>query len=135
MFSSWVFLVSRTRDDGVIPAGLLMALVVAYIAKAFIKIKRRAYSFSNYQFIVLPGGRIYCDNGAEGKDLCVRCRPCDHGHQPTALGTSSFGPSKRMKEVEDNYARSPSSRIAKAIRAAKEAGLLENSYAGILGKI
>jgi ferrous iron transport protein B len=49
---------------------------------------------------------------------------------------SSFGPSKKMKEVETNYAQQLAlhPEQEKQLAKQKKTGLLENSYAGILGK-
>ena len=47
-----------------------------------------------------------------------------------------FGPSKKMKKVEDHYAQQVAlhPELQKQFAQQKKTGLLENSYAGILGK-
>jgi ferrous iron transport protein B len=117
--------------------GLFMALIVSYIAKWFIKIKERSF------FILeLPTYRApRLKNVGQAMVNKARIFILDAGKIIMVIslilwGLSSFGPAKRMADVEKNYEQAkvmkikPEDQIEIDYNAAK----LENSYAGILGK-
>jgi ferrous iron transport protein B len=117
--------------------GLIMALIVSYVAKWFIKIKEKSFfilelptyrspRWSNVVPTMISKARIFVTDA--GKVIMLISL--------VLWALSSFGPEKRMKNVYDKYALLKSqpgadtSTIDKQWKAAK----LENSYAGIMGK-
>jgi ferrous iron transport protein B len=117
--------------------GLLMALVVSYVAKAFIRIKEksifilelpvyRSPRWKNIAMTMVQKAKIFVFDA--GKVIMVISL--------LLWALSSFGPSKKMKEVETNYAQQLAlhPEQEKQLAQQKKTGLLENSYAGILGK-
>ena len=117
--------------------GLVMALLVSFIAKWFINIKERSF------FILeLPTYRSpRLKNVAQTMVNKARIFVMEAGKIIMIIslilwGLSSFGPSKRMQAVEAKYAqeRSAATMPEEAIEAAYTSAKLENSYAGIIGK-
>jgi ferrous iron transport protein B len=116
--------------------GLVMALLVSYIAKWFIHIKERSFfilelpsyrspRWNNILHTMVNKAKIFVTDA--GKIIMIISL--------ILWALSSFGPSKKMNEIESNYA------LAKGKNAVDEKGeqayataKLENSYAGILGK-
>ena len=117
--------------------GLLMALVVAFVARWFIKIKERSF------FILeLPTYRSpRWGNVAQTMINKAKIFVFDAGKVIMIISLilwamSSFGPGKRMKEVSYRYEQLKQQPNANAAQLDKEfaTARLENSYAGILGK-
>jgi len=117
--------------------GLVMALIVSYVAKWFIKIKEKSFfilelptyrspRWKNVVHTMISKARIFVTDA--GKVIMVISL--------ILWALSSFGPGRSMKKVTDHYKelKSQSINIAqldKEFHTAK----LENSYAGRLGKI
>jgi len=117
--------------------GLLMALVVAFIARWFITIKERSF------FILeLPTYRSpRWGNVAQTMINKAKIFVFDAGKVIMIISLilwamSSFGPGNRMKEVTRHYEQLRQRPNANTEELDKEFGAvkLENSYAGILGK-
>jgi ferrous iron transport protein B len=117
--------------------GLVMAMLVSYIAKWFIKIKERSF------FILeLPTYRSpRLKNVGQAMVNKARIFVMDAGKIIMVIslilwGLSSFGPKQRMATVSTKYetliAQNPS--IKDSLQTEWNAEKLENSYAGILGK-
>ena len=117
--------------------GLGVALLVSYIAKAFIKIKEksifilelpvyRSPRWKNIAVTMVQKAKIFVFDA--GKVIMIISL--------LLWALSSFGPSKKMREVEKVY----SEKIAlhpereRQLLQEKKTAELENSYAGILGK-
>ena len=117
--------------------GLVMALIVSYIAKWFINIKEKSFfilelptyrapRWNNVLHTMVNKAKIFVTDA--GKVIMVISL--------ILWALSSFGPSGRMHEVEQQYAaakkenRKPAEQIEVEYGNAK----LENSFAGILGK-
>jgi ferrous iron transport protein B len=117
--------------------GLLTGLLVAYIAKWWIKSKERSFfilelptyrspRWNNVVHTMIQKAKIFVTDA--GKVIMIISL--------VLWGLSSFGPSKRMAAVEQKYKQEQianlqsSEQINKNYQAAK----LENSYAGIVGK-
>lgn len=117
--------------------GLLMALVVSYIAKWFIKIREKSFfilelpayrspRWKNVITTMIGKARIFIFDA--GKVIMIISL--------VLWALSSFGPGNSMQKITEQYAviRSESgtdaARVEKDFRTAK----LEGSYAGILGK-
>jgi ferrous iron transport protein B len=117
--------------------GLVMALIVSYIAKWFIKIKERSFfilelptyrspRWNNIVRTMISKARIFVTDA--GKVIMIISL--------VLWGLSSFGPGKRMDTVRAHYEaaiKQPGADLAKA-STIYHTEKLENSYAGILGK-
>jgi ferrous iron transport protein B len=117
--------------------GLVMALIVAYVAKWFIKIKEKSFfilelptyrspRWNNVIHTMISKAKIFVTDA--GKVIMIISL--------VLWALSSFGPEKRMKNIAENFVQLKSqpgadtSLLGKQFKAAK----LENSYAGIMGK-
>jgi ferrous iron transport protein B len=117
--------------------GLVMALIVSYVAKWFIKINEKSFfilelpsyrspRWRNVMTTMISKARIFVFDA--GKVIMIISL--------VLWGLSSFGPGKSMQKIADQYALlrtepgANSKQIEKEFRTAK----LESSYAGILGK-
>jgi ferrous iron transport protein B len=116
--------------------GLLMALLVSYIAKWFIKSRERSFfilelptyrspRLKNVGQTMVNKAKIFVTDA--GKIIMVISL--------ILWGLSNFGPAKRMAEVERNYqaALAAHAKPAVDIEVDHNAARLENSFAGILG--
>lgn len=117
--------------------GLIMALIVAYVAKWFIRIREKSYfilelptyrapKWSNVLRTMISKARIFVTDA--GKVIMVISL--------VLWALSSFGPSGRMDAVKarhDQLLSQPGADSA-AISQSFKAEKLENSYAGIMGK-
>lgn len=117
--------------------GLVMALIVSYVAKWFIKIQEKSFfilelptyrspRWKNVIQTMISKARIFVTDA--GKIIMIISL--------ILWGLSSFGPSKRMHAVEQQYTvdkAKPGANIS-AVTKEYHAARLENSYAGILGK-
>ena len=117
--------------------GLLMALVVASIARWFIKIKERSFfilelptyrspRWGNVVQTMINKAKIFVFDA--GKVIMIISL--------ILWAMSSFGPGNRMKDVTLHYEQLKQEPGADAVQLDKEfqSAKLENSYAGILGK-
>lgn len=117
--------------------GLLMALVVASIARWFIKIKERSFfilelptyrspRWGNVAQTMINKAKIFLFDA--GKVIMIISL--------ILWALSSFGPGNRMKDVTQHYEQLKQQPNADIVQLNKEYGAvkLENSYAGILGK-
>ena len=117
--------------------GLVMALIVSYVAKWFIKIKEKSFfilelptyrspRWNNVLPTMISKARIFVFDA--GKVIMVISL--------VLWALCSFGPGKRMQEIRERYEyvkSLPETEQDVANKVFKSA-LLENSYAGILGK-
>jgi ferrous iron transport protein B len=117
--------------------GLIMALVVSYIAKWFIRIKEKSFfilelptyrspRWSNILRTMVSKARIFVMDA--GKVIMIISL--------VLWALSSFGPGHRMEKVKAEYelAVAQPGADAKAAETVYHTAKLENSYAGILGK-
>jgi ferrous iron transport protein B len=117
--------------------GLLMALLVSYIAKWFIHIREKSFfilelptyrspRWSNIVQTMISKARIFVTDA--GKIIMIISL--------LLWFLSSFGPAKRMDAVEAVYAKEKreARRPLAEIETDYRAGKLESSYAGILGR-
>ncbi len=117
--------------------GLVMALIVSYIAKWFIKINEKSFfilelptyrspRWANVLPTMISKARIFVMDA--GKVIMIISL--------VLWALCSFGPGNRMQQISQRYEQAlslpgaDSSRLGKDYKTAK----LENSYAGILGK-
>lgn len=117
--------------------GLVMALIVSYVAKWFIKIKEKSFfilelptyrspRWKNVFPTMISKARIFVTDA--GRVIMVISL--------ILWALSSFGPGKRMQKVTEHYEQLKSQPDADTVGLNKEfqTAKLENSYAGILGK-
>jgi len=117
--------------------GVVMALVVSYVAKWFIKIQERSFfilelptyrspRWNNIVQTMINKAKIFVADA--GKVIMVISL--------ILWALSSFGPSKRMEEAAQRYEKQLKQPGADSVAAKEQwqTAKLENSYAGILGK-
>ena len=117
--------------------GLVMALLVSYIAKFFIKIKEKSFFILELPSYRSPRWKNITQTMVNKAKVFV----FDAGKIIMVIslilwGLSSFGPGDRMKEVTQQYEQLKSQAGANVLELEREehAARLGNSYAGILGK-
>jgi ferrous iron transport protein B len=117
--------------------GLVMALIVSYVAKWFIKIKEKSFfilelptyrspRWNNVVQTMISKAKIFVTDA--GKVIMIISL--------ILWALSSFGPEKRMNRVRDQFAELKAQPSADTASLEKEfkAAKLENSWAGIMGK-
>jgi ferrous iron transport protein B len=122
---------------GLYMLGLVMAMIVSYVAKWFINLKEKSFfilelpiyrapRWNNVVVTMINKAKIFVMDA--GKVIIVISL--------ILWGLSSFGPGDRMKQVTARYEQQVRKNPGRAAELDKErqAGLLENSYAGLLGK-
>lgn len=122
---------------GLYMLGLVMAMIVSYVAKWFIRLKEKSFFILELPVYRAPRWNNVVVTMINNAKIFVR----DAGKVIIVISLilwalSSFGPAGRMKKVTDDYARQIQQNPAQAtdLNKQKRAALLENSYAGMLGK-
>jgi ferrous iron transport protein B len=117
--------------------GVVMALIVSYVAKWFIKIKEKSFFILELPVYRSPRWK----NVARTMWTKARVFVTDAGKVIMVISLilwalSSFGPTRKMDQAKAEYAAAISNPGGNKDLAEKEfnAKKLENSYAGILGK-
>ena len=117
--------------------GLLTGLLVAYIAKWWIKSKERSFFILELPTYRSPRWNNVINTMIQKAKIFVT----DAGKVIMIIslilwGLSSFGPSNRMAAVEQQYKREQVANVQSTEQINKnyQAAKLENSYAGIVGK-
>jgi ferrous iron transport protein B len=117
--------------------GLVMALLVSWIAKFFIKIKEKSFFILELPSYRSPRWKNITQTMVNKAKVFV----FDAGKIIMVIslilwGLSSFGPGDRMKKVTQQYEQLKSQAGANVLELEREehAARLGNSYAGILGK-
>ena len=122
---------------GLYMLGLVMAMVVSYVAKWFIKIKEKSFFILELPIYRAPRwNNVLVTMVNKAKIFVVDAGKVIIVISLILWALSSYGPGARMQGVRDNYARQALQNPARAadLNKEKQAALLENSYAGILGK-
>ena len=122
---------------GLYMLGLVMAMVVSYVAKWFIKIKEKSFFILELPIYRAPRwNNVLVTMVNKAKIFVVDAGKVIIVISLILWGLSTYGPGARMQDVKDKYARQALQDPAHAVDLNKEkqAALLENSYAGILGK-
>jgi ferrous iron transport protein B len=117
--------------------GLIMALIVSFIAKSFIRLKEKSFfilelpvyrtpRWTNVAYTMVEKAKIFVSDA--GKIIMLISL--------MLWGLSTFGPPKRMEAVNIKYARlkTEQPQFSKEIDKQHRAEHLQNSFAGILGK-
>jgi ferrous iron transport protein B len=117
--------------------GVVMALAVAFIAKWFIKIQEKSYFILELPIYRAPRWRNIITTMVNKAKIFV----WDAGKIIMVISLilwalSSYGPGKKMTEVATYYEKQIQQEPTKSavLTRQKHTALLENSYAGILGK-
>lgn len=118
--------------------GVVMALLVSYIMKWFIQIKEKSFFILELPAYRSPRWKNVAFTMTEKAKLFIR----DAGKIIMIISLilwalSSYGPSGRMQQVAQQHEelKTLQPQNAAALEKQKNAVLLENSYAGILGKL
>ncbi|HWK02212.1 MAG TPA: ferrous iron transport protein B [Puia sp.] len=122
---------------GLYMLGLVMAMIVSYVAKWFINLKEKSFfilelpiyrapRWNNVVVTMINKAKIFVVDA--GKVILVISL--------ILWALSSFGPGDRMKQATTRYEQQLRQNPGQAVELDKEhqAALLENSYAGLLGK-
>jgi ferrous iron transport protein B len=122
---------------GLYMLGLVMALVVSYVAKWFINLKEKSFFILELPVYRAPRWNNVVVTMINKAKIFVR----DAGKVIIVISMilwalSAFGPPTRMERVREEYARQVRQNPGQAaeLNKAKQAALLENSYAGVLGR-
>ena len=117
--------------------GLVMALIVSYVAKWFIKIKEKSFFILELPTYRSPRwGNVFQTMVNKAKIFVFDAGKIIMIISLILWAMSSFGPGNRMKEVAVQYEQLKQQPGADSVQLSREfhAARLENSYAGILGK-
>jgi len=122
---------------GMYMAGVVLALVVSYIANLFIKIKEKSFFILELPMYRSPRwGNLLPTMLGKAKIFVLDAGKVIMIISLVLWGLSSYGPGARMQTIEKNYQSAvavpgaDSTQLKKEFHAAK----LENSYAGLIGK-
>lgn len=117
--------------------GLVMALVVSYVAKWFIRIKERSFFILELPTYRSPRwNNVAQTMVSKAKIFVVEAGKVIMVISLILWGLSSFGPKKRMEKINQEYAQQlavPGADV-EAVEHAYSTAKLENSYAGLMGK-
>jgi ferrous iron transport protein B len=110
--------------------GVVAALIVSYVAKKFIHSTEKSFFILELPVYRAPRWNNVAITMVSKAKIFVR----DAGKVIIVIsmilwGLSTYGPKERMRAVAEKYANAPASEMK-----SKNAALLENSYAGILGR-
>ena len=117
--------------------GLVMALLISYIAKAFIKIKEKSFFILELPTYRAPRwNNVVQTMVSKAKIFVLEAGKVIMVISLILWALSSFGPGNRMAEVEKKYEQAKVEGLKSAEEIESEYGTarLENSYAGIIGK-
>lgn len=117
--------------------GLVVALLVAYIAKWFIHIREKSFFILELPIYRAPRwNNVLHTMGSKARIFVTDAGKIIMVISLVLWALSSFGPGKRMAEVEARYAQAKmeSLKPAALIETEYSTAKLENSYAGLLGK-
>ena len=117
--------------------GLIMALLVAYVARWFIKIKEKSFFILELPTYRSPRwGNVLQTMVNKAKIFVFDAGKVIMIISLILWAMSSFGPGNRMRNLENNYAELKEKPNANVEQLDKEfqSAKLENSFAGILGR-
>lgn len=117
--------------------GLVMALIVSYVAKWFIRLQEKSFFILELPIYRAPRWKNVIVTMINKAKIFVM----DAGKVIMVISLilwalSSYGPKGRQKGVTEQYRRETALHPGQAaeLKKQKQAALLENSYAGLLGK-
>jgi ferrous iron transport protein B len=117
--------------------GVVIALLVAYIARNFIKIKEKSYFILELPMYRSPRWKnIFVTMIEKAKIFVFEAGKVIMVISLILWALSTYGPKKKMDAVHQQYAAMAAQdpQNAELIEKEKGTALLENSYAGIMGK-
>ena len=117
--------------------GIVMALFVAWVARWFINIKEKSYFILELPMYRSPRWKnIFVTMIEKAKIFVVEAGKVIMVISLILWALSSYGPSERMNAVNEKYEQLAQNNAGDADLIDKQKGteLLENSYAGIMGK-
>lgn len=117
--------------------GLVMALLISYIAKFFIKIKEKSFFILELPTYRAPRwNNVIQTMVSKAKIFVLEAGKVIMVISLVLWALSSFGPGNRMAEVEKRYEQAKVENVKSSEQIENEYGTakLENSYAGIIGK-
>ncbi len=122
---------------GLYLVGIFLALIVSYVAKWFIKISEKSFfilelpiyrtpRWKNVAVTMVNKAKIFVTDA--GKIIMIISL--------VLWALSTYGPAKRMRDVQEHYASLIEAKpeAAQVLEKQKKMELLENSYAGIMGR-
>ncbi len=122
---------------GLYLAGLMMGLIVAYVAKWFIKMKEKSYFILELPVYRAPRWKNVLVTMVEKAKVFV----VDAGKVIMIIslilwGLSTYGPPKKMEAVKEKYTLLKQQKPDQAAEIDKtyKTALLENSFAGVMGR-
>ena len=117
--------------------GVVMALIVSFVAKWFIHLKEKSFFILELPVYRAPRWKNIAVTMVSKAKIFVR----DAGKIIIVISLilwalSSYGPTSRMKNIEQQYAEkiNQDPGHTKELTMQKQSALLENSYAGVLGR-
>jgi ferrous iron transport protein B len=122
---------------GMYMAGVVVAMLVSYVANLFIKIKEKSFFILELPTYRSPRwGNLLPTMLSKAKIFMLDAGKVIMIISLVLWGLSNYGPGSQLKKIQNNYTvalqqpQADSVSLTKKYKAAK----LENSYAGILGK-
>jgi ferrous iron transport protein B len=118
--------------------GLVMALVVSYVAKWFIKLEEKSFFILELPVYRSPRWKnVFITMFQKAMIFVVDAGKVIMVISLLLWALSSYGPSDKREIISSSYEKSIAENPEKAseLRAARDAALLENSYAGIAGHV
>lgn len=122
---------------GMYVAGVVMAMIVSYVANLFIKIKEKSFFILELPTYRSPRwGNLLPTMLGKAKIFILDAGKVIMIISLVLWGLSSYGPGVSLKKIEQQYAVALNTAGADSVQLAKEfkAAKLENSYAGLIGK-
>jgi len=123
---------------GLYMLGLVMAMIVSYVAKWFIRLKEKSFFILELPMYRAPRwNNVVVTMVNKAKIFVVDAGKVIIVISLILWALSSFGPGSRMKNVKAHYEQQVALHPDRAGELARErqGALLENSYAGILGRV
>ncbi|MES1221928.1 MAG: ferrous iron transport protein B, partial [Bacteroidota bacterium] len=117
--------------------GLVMALIVSYVAKWFIKIQEKSFFILELPMYRAPRWKnIFVTMITKAKIFVTDAGKVIIVISMILWALSSYGPKERMHAVAEKYNQpvQQNPQQADVLTKQKQAALLENSYAGVLGR-
>ncbi len=123
---------------GLYMLGTIMAMIVSYVAKWFIKLKEKSFFILELPIYRAPRwNNVIVTMINKAKIFVVDAGKVIMVISLILWALSSFGPGNSMNRVKASYAQQKQQHPGQAadLDKAQQAALLENSYAGRLGKV
>ncbi len=117
--------------------GVVMALIVSFVAKWFIHLKEKSFFILELPVYRAPRWKnIFVTMISKAKIFVVDAGKVIIVISLILWALSSYGPASKMKNIEQQYAEKINQNPAqvKELTIKKQSAQLENSYAGVLGR-